>query len=119
MSGMIIGGGAADLVPTGFKSYLMFTGKIICFEEEKVGHDVFWKHPLILENVPDKHGQMQSFFRPLIPFGKGTKFKQMNPQQLICEVVDSNIQDAYNKTMQSIRAQLSGIEVVSSDALPS
>jgi hypothetical protein len=113
MAGMIIGGGPADLVPTGFKSYLMFSGKIICFEEEKQGNDVFWKFPLILENVQDKQGQMQSFFRPLIPFGKDTKFKQLNPQQLICEVMDNNIHDAYNKTMQSIRAQLSGIEVTS------
>ena len=113
MGGMIIGGGPADLVDGGFKSYLMFSGKIICFEEEKSGHDIFWKFPLILENVQDKQGQMQSFFRPLIPFGKDTKFKQLNPQQLVCEVLDENIRLNYQKTMQAIRAQLSGIEVAS------
>jgi hypothetical protein len=108
LGNMIIGGGAPEVV---IKSFLMPTNRVICYEEEKDSSgQIWWKMPLVLENAMDK-GEVKSYFRPLIPFGPETKFKQLDLSQMICEVVDPTLKKAYLDMVQGIRAQLSGIEL--------
>lgn len=121
MSGMVlgnmsIGGGAQD---ANIRAFLMLSGKVVCFELESDSNGVqWWKMPLVLENAM-KGDQVQTFFRPLIPFGPETRFKQISTETMICEVVDPQLKSAYMDMAQKIRAQLLGIELPGGDTSPS
>lgn len=100
-----------------YKSYLTKDLVTVCFEQyECTDGSVYWNFPMVLDTAMQKDpntGEVskQSYLRPFLPISKGMKFKQIAKDCFLCEVEDERLKDAYYRTLEGIKAQISGIEL--------
>jgi hypothetical protein len=111
-----------------YKVAILLNGREIVFEEgiepstNSIGKSVeisVWKNPMNINVIPNQNGQGQISMHPTCTFGDNNFIEPVSSEKIVTIYkLDSKLNSAYEKVVQQLSAQKSGIQIVPAGSGP-